>query len=255
MGRLVCRARRYGNGGLRQHRRSRRRRWRCQLGPSTLPEPTVTHTQAPTSTLATSDWDDTGYQAPIVLALLPATISGSADITVDPVTAIDGDLVVASDLTIDGVERIGIGIRLRRTGAARLDFYFDDAGSPMYPDAKAFIVIDDTARTQIPFSIAATAGGFNNWSNRRCRAASSDNRHCHGRQVRTGDCRACGNHGRSRSRRRRRGMVLCSFPNPRSPILPQPPRLITLLTLVLWPSPSTSRSRRSRIPRVSRSIT
>ena len=46
---------------------------------------------------------------------------------------------------------------------ARLDFYFDDAGSPMYPDAKAFIVIDDTARTQIPFSIAATAGGFNNW--------------------------------------------------------------------------------------------
>ena len=127
-----------------------------------LPEPTVTHTQAPTSTLATSDWDGTGYQAPIVLALLPATISG-ADITVDPVTAIDGDLVVASDLTIDGVERIGIGIRLRRTGTARLDFYFDDAGSPMYPDAKAFIVIDDTARTQIPFSIAATAGGFNNW--------------------------------------------------------------------------------------------
>ena len=128
-----------------------------------LPEPTVTHTPAPTSTLATSDWDSTGYQAPIVLALLPATISGSADITVDPVTAIDGDLVVASDLTIDGVERIGIGIRLRRTGTARLDFYFDDAGSPMYPDAKAFIVIDDTARTQIPFTIAATAGGFNNW--------------------------------------------------------------------------------------------
>ena len=127
-----------------------------------LPEPTVTHTPAPASTLATSDWDDTGYQAPIVLALLPATISG-ADITVDPVTAIDGDLVVASDLTIDGVERIGIGIRLRRTGTARLDFYFDDAGSPLYPDAKAFIVIDDTARTQIPFSIAATAGGFNNW--------------------------------------------------------------------------------------------
>ena len=129
-----------------------------------LPEPTVTHTPAPTSTLATSDWDGTGYQAPIVLALLPATISGSADITADPVTAIDGDLVVAADLTIDGVERIGIGIRLRRTGSARLDFYFDDSGSPLYPDAKAFIVIDDTARTQIPFSIAATAGGFNNWA-------------------------------------------------------------------------------------------
>ena len=128
-----------------------------------LPEPTVTHTPAPTSTLATSDWDGTGYQAPIVLALLPATISGSADITVDPVTALEGDLVVASDLTIDGVERIGIGIRLRRTGTARLDFYFDDAGSPLYPDAKAFIVIDDADRTQIPFSIAATAGGFNNW--------------------------------------------------------------------------------------------
>ena len=98
-----------------------------------LPEPTVTHTPAPASTLATSDWDSTGYEAPIVLALLPATISGSVDITVDPVTAIDGDLVVASDLTIDGVERIAIGIRLRRTGAARLDFYFDDAGSPHLP--------------------------------------------------------------------------------------------------------------------------
>ena len=86
-----------------------------------LPEPTVTHTPAPASTLATSDWDSTGYEAPIVLALLQATISG-VDITVDPVTAIDGDLVVASDLTIDGVEEVSIGIRLRRTGAGASGF-------------------------------------------------------------------------------------------------------------------------------------
>ena len=84
-----------------------------------IPEPTVTYTPpAHTSTLATSDWNSAGYQAPIVLALLPATISG-ADITVDPVTAIAGDLVVASDLTISGVERYAAqdSIRLRKTGA------------------------------------------------------------------------------------------------------------------------------------------
>ena len=129
----------------------------------TIPQPTVTYT--PPAILATSDWDGTGYQAPIVLALLPATISG-ADITVDPVTAIAGDLVVASDLTIDGVERHAAqdSIRLRKTGDGLFSTYFDNEGTPLYPDAKAFIVIDNQARTHIPFTIGATGGGFNNWS-------------------------------------------------------------------------------------------
>ena len=131
-----------------------------------LPQPTVTYTPpAATSTLTTSDWNSAGYQAPIVLALLPATISG-ADITVDPVTAIAGDLFVASDLTIDGVERYAAqdSIRLRKTGDGLFSTYFDNEGSPLYPDAKAFIVIDDQARTHVPFTIGSTGGGFNNWN-------------------------------------------------------------------------------------------
>ena len=129
----------------------------------TIPQPTVTYT--PPAILATSDWDGAGYQAPIVLALLPATISG-ADITVDPVTAIAGDLVVASDLTISGVERHAAqdSIRLRKTGDGLFSSYFDNEGTPLYPAAKAFIVIDNLARTHIPFTIGATGGGFNNWS-------------------------------------------------------------------------------------------
>ena len=130
-----------------------------------LPEPTVTYTPPPTLGLATSDWNSAGYQAPIVLALLPATISG-ADITVDPVTAIAGDLFVASDLTIDGVERYAAqdSIRLRKTGDGLFSTYFDNEASPLYPDAKAFIVIDNQARTHIPFTIGSTGGGFNNWN-------------------------------------------------------------------------------------------
>ena len=131
-----------------------------------ITEPTVTYTPpAPTSTLATSDWNSAGYQAPIVLALLPATISGS-DITVDPVTAIAGNLFVATGMTIDGVESYPDqdSIRLRRTGDGRFDSYFDNEASPLYPDAKLFIVIDNLARTHIPFTIGATGGGFNNWN-------------------------------------------------------------------------------------------
>ena len=100
-----------------------------------VPEPTVTYTPpAHTSTLAISDWNSVGYQAPIVLALLPATISG-ADITVDPVTAIAGDLFVASDLTIDGVERYAAqdSIRLRKTGDGLFSTYFDNEAYAAVP--------------------------------------------------------------------------------------------------------------------------
>ena len=130
-----------------------------------IPQPTVTYTPPPTLGLATSDWNGADYQAPIVLALLPATISG-ADITVDPVTAIAGDLFVASDLTISGVERYAAqdSIRLRKMGDGLFSTYFDNEGSPLYPDAKAFIVIDNQARTHVPFTIGSTGGGFNNWN-------------------------------------------------------------------------------------------
>ena len=112
-----------------------------------------------------SNWNGTRYLSPIVLARLTATISG-ADITVDPVTPLEGELVVASDLTIDGVERHvnGTQIRLRKNGDADFSTYFDNEGSPTYPTAKLFIVLNDQSFTHIPCTIGPTGGGFNNWS-------------------------------------------------------------------------------------------
>ena len=121
--------------------------------------------QPRSSFIETSDWDDTGYGSPIVLALLEAAVSG-ADITADPVTAVDGDLVVATDLTISGVERTSgfTALRLRRTGSGALDSYFDNEGTPTYSGAKLFIVIEDGKDTvQISFTVDAAGTSFSNW--------------------------------------------------------------------------------------------
>ena len=101
----------------------------------------------------------------IVLAVLRATING-ADITVDPVSPRQGELVVAANLTIDGVERHSSPfplIRLRKDGSADFSDYFDNEGSPRYPRAKLFIQTT-AAGPAIPFTIASTGGGFNNWN-------------------------------------------------------------------------------------------
>ena len=116
--------------------------------------------------LSIFDWTVLDYQTPIVLALLEATVSG-VDLTVDPVTAIEGDLIVASDLTIDGVERHDppqSPLRLRRSGGGDFSTYFGNAGTPQYPNAKMWIVLDDADRTHIPFTIGNTGSGFNNWT-------------------------------------------------------------------------------------------
>ena len=112
-----------------------------------------------------SSWNGTNYLNPIVLARLSATVSG-ADITVDPVTPLEGELVVASDLTIDGVERYANGtqIRLRKNGDANFNKYFNNSGSPKYPAAKLFIVLNDVGKTHIPFTRANSGGGFSNWN-------------------------------------------------------------------------------------------
>ena len=117
--------------------------------------------------LSTANWDGSLYEPPIVLALLTAQVANS-DITVDPIIAMGtDDLVVAADLTISQVERHSAGrvIRLRRTGAS-FSTYFDNEGSPLYPDAELFIVVEDASGNpvQIPFTIGPTGGGFNNWS-------------------------------------------------------------------------------------------
>ena len=112
-----------------------------------------------------SSWNGTDYLSPIVLARLTATISG-VDITVDPVTALEGELVVASDLTVKGVERYvnGTQIRLRKTGSANFNKYFNNSGSPKYRTAKLFIVLNDVGKTHIPFTVANNGGGFSNWN-------------------------------------------------------------------------------------------
>ena len=108
-----------------------------------------------------------GYR-PIVLAFLEANVSG-ADITAEPAVTVGtgNDLDVADDLTITQVERHSNGaqIRLRRLTTGRttpFSDYFDNEGSPLYPDARLQIQLSD--RSIIDGSIGPTGGGFNNWS-------------------------------------------------------------------------------------------
>ena len=104
-----------------------------------------------------------GY-SPIVLAFLEADISG-ADITAEPAVTVGtgNDLIVASNLVISQVERhvAGSQIRLRRSGDGEFSTYFDNEGSPLYPDARLQILYDGSL---IDGSISNTGGGFNNWS-------------------------------------------------------------------------------------------
>ena len=105
-----------------------------------------------------------GY-LPIVLAFLEADVSG-VNITAEPTVTIGtgNDLIVASDLVISQVERhvAGSQIRLRRSGDGEFSTYFDNEGSPLYPDARLQIQRSD--RSIIDGSIDNTGGGFNNWS-------------------------------------------------------------------------------------------
>ena len=105
-----------------------------------------------------------GY-LPIVLAFLEADVSG-VDITAEPTATIGtgNDLIVASNLVISQVERhvAGAQIRLRHSGDGAFSTYFDNEGSPLYPDARLQIQLSD--RSIIDGSIDNTGGGFNNWS-------------------------------------------------------------------------------------------
>ena len=108
-----------------------------------------------------------GYR-PIVLAFLEADVSG-VDITAEPAVTVGtgNDLDVADDLTITQVERHSNGaqIRLRRLTTGRttpFSDYFDNEGSPLYPDARLQIQLSD--RSIIDGSIGPTGGGFNNWN-------------------------------------------------------------------------------------------
>ena len=121
--------------------------------------------------LSIADWDGSAYQTPIVLALIPVVIS-APDITTQNFTPIGtADIVVASDLSIGQVERHPTEqslLRLRKTSGSTADFsvYFDNEGTPLYPDAELFLVIRNASNTPITisFTIGSTGGGFNNWT-------------------------------------------------------------------------------------------
>ena len=121
--------------------------------------------------LSVAEWDGSAYQAPIVLALISVVIS-DPDITPQDFTPIGtADIVVASDLSIGQVERHPTEqslLRLRKTSGSTADFsvYFDNEGTPLYPNAELFLVIRDATNTPITisFTIGSTGGGFNNWT-------------------------------------------------------------------------------------------
>ena len=110
--------------------------------------------------ISTSDWDGTGYQAPIILGVFQASITNNflTDVDASPV---EGEWEVAADLTFGRIERRPAPRLYRAAGStARGDAYFDTTGSPMYPDAELFIqtAADGVARYQI-----AGSGNNVNW--------------------------------------------------------------------------------------------
>ena len=126
------------------------------------PKPTPT----PDLVLGIDDFDQTGLDTPIVLALLTATISGN-DFTAEPVVPSEGSLVVSTSLTIDHMERHsnGASIRLRKRGAGFLSTYFRTIGVPTYPTAKLYIqVLVAGAHVVVPFTLGTSGGGYANWA-------------------------------------------------------------------------------------------
>ena len=124
-----------------------------------VPRPTVRHVSI-IPDIVTADWNSTGYETPIVLAVLQATVTNNF-LTVVDVTPNEGELDVASDLTFGRVERHAGGPRLYRdTGStARGDAYFDTTGDPTYPDALFFI--QTTADGVARYNIAASGQNVN----------------------------------------------------------------------------------------------
>ena len=119
----------------------------------------------PDLVLGIDDFDQTGLDTPIVLALLTATISGN-DFTAEGVVPDEGSLVV-NDLTIDHMERHsnGASIRLRKRGAGFLSTYFRTIGVPTYPAAKLYIqVLVSGAHVVVPFTLGTSGGGYANWA-------------------------------------------------------------------------------------------
>ena len=134
--------------------------------PTPTPTPTPTPpTPPPLPPLSIAAFDTTGLNAPVVLALLTATVSG-IDITVDAVVPDEGELDVASNLTIDHLERRASGaqLRLRKRGSGSFRTFFRVGGTPVYPAATLYIqVIKDNAYVVVPMVQTGSGGAYSNW--------------------------------------------------------------------------------------------
>ena len=125
---------------------------------------------APTRTrdrnLTLSDWSQPSGTDNLVLALLRVDVSGSDFIRLDadPADLLDGEVQVASDLTLTQLERQGSDqsqlIRLRKSGAANFSVYFGPTAQ--YPDAALYIQTDPG--TAYAFTHNNSGGGFSNWN-------------------------------------------------------------------------------------------
>ena len=116
--------------------------------------------------LTLADWTQPAGTENIVLALIeaPSTITEPdfGDFPVGSPLILDGEVVVASNLTLVMAERRNRSVLLRKAGGGRFSVYFDNEGSPIYPDAKLYI--QTSASRVIPLEIGNTGTGFNNWT-------------------------------------------------------------------------------------------
>lgn len=114
--------------------------------------------------VATTDWIRLGYDAPIVLALVEAV--SDDNLFANPWVLIDGDATIAADTLVIGVSRNTASTRLRirgGSGAGLFSTYF--SGTGLYPDAKIFIVVEDSVGNpvNVPFTYFSSGGSTSRW--------------------------------------------------------------------------------------------
>ena len=128
-------------------------------GGATLSSPRLSLSAVPIPP-AVSDFAVPSGRRTIVLAVLTANVSGN-ELTDSPATAAAGaDLAVASDLTIDHIERYGSTIRLRKTGASFFSSYFNTG--QVYGDA--LVHVQTAADGAAQYDKENQGGAFSNWS-------------------------------------------------------------------------------------------
>ena len=116
------------------------------------------------ASLTTSHWNGGAYQDPIVLALVPISISG-ADITAQDFTPIGtSDIEIASNLSIGQLERHVSGSEIRLRSLSAQDTAFSSVFNTGQIYGAAEMTIVTPARTQIKLRRGNQGGGYSNWN-------------------------------------------------------------------------------------------